>query len=397
MPPDTAPMCWTAERPDPDAPAAGLGVLGGAEHQAVLVAHPEIGTYNHVPRLIRRGEHCVIMWRNHERDPHAPGQRVLFSRSADGVSWEAPQPLFQSLSPMEDIGGTGVLISPDRFYVFEDRCYAAARAWWVEEWMDDSGHSKTRRGDYHLHNIPVRRALPKLLLRLDEDGVPLDSPFWLADASPPGLERIPPGTAESKHTLADVMRILRRDREDRAARWAPLASGAWLRPAGRYARADGAEVTLLQSGDDGPRFCAALRRAGGERWSAPLETDVPDSGAPVDIETLPDGQVLLVGNLLPEADRRDVLILASSPDGIVFDHAWALRSGGPPMRFAGLGKRPGPQAPALLLDGETLLVAYAQNQEDIVVAHVPVASVSRHATVSGPEPGTADNGEEPPA
>ena len=58
-------------------------------------------------------------------------------------------------------------------------------------------------------------------------------------------------------------------------------------------------------------------------WSAPVETNIPDSHSRACTARLPDGRVFLVGAQITHG--RDPLVLSLSTDGLHWDEAWAVR------------------------------------------------------------------------
>ena len=76
---------------------------------------------------------------------------------------------------------------------------------------------------------------------------------------------------------------------------------------------------------------ALMNRGGGRKptvghhcnWSAPVETNIPDSHSRACTARLPDGRVFLVGAQITHG--RDPLVLSLSTDGLHWDEAWAVR------------------------------------------------------------------------
>lgn len=115
---------------------------------------------------------------------------------------------------------------------------------------------------------------------------------------------------------------------------------------------------------------------GGETWTTPAITGMPDSPAKQSAGNLPDGTAYLVN--APDADRLRVpLAVTLSGDGRTFDRSFLLRGQGDlqPLRYEGQYKRPGYHYPKSVVWDGHLYVGYATNKEDVQVTRVPLASL----------------------
>jgi hypothetical protein len=153
-----------------------------------------------------------------------------------------------------------------------------------------------------------------------------------------------------------------------------------------YRRADGETVMLLRDTRYSHRmFCSTLRADGS--WTAGLPTDIPDSPSLTDTLTLEDGTILLIGNqMAPKFDNpqeqehyaRDPLMVSVSPDGQVFEKAYALRCGVQNYRVPQTlvkGRGGGGQYPSALVHEDRLHVQYSMGKEEIWVSSVPLADI----------------------
>ena len=89
---------WTATRPDKSQPLAGYDSLPVAFKTSVHRGEPGYGSYNHnvfIDYQVDTG--FVILWKNGPRDEDSNGQRILYSRSADGRTWRPAAELFPPL------------------------------------------------------------------------------------------------------------------------------------------------------------------------------------------------------------------------------------------------------------------------------------------------------------
>ena len=124
------------------------------------------------------------------------------------------------------------------------------------------------------------------------------------------------------------------------------------------------------------RQLAAESCDGGETWTTPVLTDMPDARAKQSAGNLPDGTAYLVN--APNSDRLRVpLAVTLSPDGRVFNRSFLLRGQADlqPLRHEGQYKRPGYHYPKSTVWNGFLYVGYAANKEDVQVTRVPLASL----------------------
>lgn len=116
---------------------------------------------------------------------------------------------------------------------------------------------------------------------------------------------------------------------------------------------------------------------GGESWTRPALTDMPDARAKQSAGNLPDGTAFLATAVSHDKARMPLAVTLST-DGRLFDRAFLLRGTADlqPMRFAGRYKRPGYHYPKSLVWNGYLHVAYATNKEDVQMTRVPLPSLA---------------------
>ena len=68
-------------------PGGGLPAVEGTKWARIYHAEPEFGTYNHAAMIDSFNGSLIAYWKNSVRDEDQPGQRVLWSYSADGLQW----------------------------------------------------------------------------------------------------------------------------------------------------------------------------------------------------------------------------------------------------------------------------------------------------------------------
>ena len=89
---------WNTTRPSAAKRLAGYEPLTVAFRSNVHRGEPGQGSYNHnvfIDFQVDTG--FVLLWKNGPRDEDSNGQRILYSRSADGRSWQPAAELFPSL------------------------------------------------------------------------------------------------------------------------------------------------------------------------------------------------------------------------------------------------------------------------------------------------------------
>jgi hypothetical protein len=126
--------------------------------------------------------------------------------------------------------------------------------------------------------------------------------------------------------------------------------------------------------DGGPSFrlYQSISRDGGDHWSLPERTEIPNGNTRPNAGNLPDGTVYLVNNPI----HRSHLILSLSKDGRLFDRSWLVRKVDSKMRFQGLykGSRAAAYQHSCTAEGY-LFIIYSVNKEDVEICRVPLASL----------------------
>ncbi len=98
---------------------------------------------------------------------------------------------------------------------------------------------------------------------------------------------------------------------------------------------------------------------------------MPDSRAKQSAGNLPDGTAFLVN--APSGNKlRAPLVVTFSKDGLLFDRAFVLRTGPPPvLHHPGKYKRPGYHYPKSVVWNGALYVSYATDKEDAELTRIP--------------------------
>lgn len=113
------------------------------------------------------------------------------------------------------------------------------------------------------------------------------------------------------------------------------------------------------------RLFISLSEDGGETWTEPMISDMPDSMARVYAGRLNDGRYFIVGNAVGQILDRSKLIISLSENGATFDKMYILVDDPTEQAHDGMLKVNGYQYPNCLVDGDKLLIAYSVNKEDM--------------------------------
>ena len=116
----------------------------------------------------------------------------------------------------------------------------------------------------------------------------------------------------------------------------------------------------------------------GETWSQPVQCNsLTYKGAKIWGQRMGNGQYALVYNPTKSMARHP-LCVATSDDGINYNHLLNVHSEVPPKRFWGAEKRPGPQYIRGIVEGngnppgDDLWVVYSVSKEDMWISRIPV-------------------------
>lgn len=127
------------------------------------------------------------------------------------------------------------------------------------------------------------------------------------------------------------------------------------------------------------RKMASLSNDRGETWTEPAVTNIPDARVKQSAGILPDGTAYLAGSPTG-TKRRYPLAVLFSEDGVCFDKAILLRSGGTglqPQRYPGKAKTLGYNYPKSMVYNGKLYVAYATNKEDVECTIINIKTKQR--------------------
>jgi len=346
-----------------------------AAHPKVEVAwlyRPETAwTYSHHPHLTWFNGRFHAIWSNGREDEDAPGQRVLWSSSADFEHWTEPLVLAEP-GPMPD-GTVRVLTAGG--------------------WHQHAGTLVAYYGDYG-----PRKETTRLMALTTTDGTTWSAPRDMGIPVCPNHG--PQPTASGRLILTGNISFPYTDdpsglsgwtmsgiypptmagtSDDPAAFWPVAAAQQWpaaLCEGAFYQTADGTLHMLLRSTGPGFRYRLWVSEStdDGATWSEPAETGFSDDNAKFHLGRLPDGRTYYVGN--PLTGPRLPLVLSTSRDGVTFERHWVLGDEATKPRRAGKAKGGEYGYPHTLVHDDHLYAIVSRQKEAVCVLRVAVASLA---------------------
>jgi len=373
----------------------GFREIDGIENIELMRVTPETGTYSHHAHIFHDGHIFYATWSNHLKDEDGPGQRVLYSISNDGRQWIEPRECFPPMGPLGMLGAEGRVLTANGLHQIGGIVYAIAG-------VNDIFGEDIGEDNRIIHGNLARE------IRSDGSLGPM---FWLTCDVPNSFDGSPseiPGAGDPRFAAEASQLLALRYRPENIPSWSffpggkygdefTVATGYWKSFGGTmrakdgtlmteptaYRRPDGIVVRLfraLASNGKPYRVYTSLFNESERRWTTPVQTGIPDTGSRSVAGRLPNGGIYLVGNQTWKAFERkqgprDPLVLSVSRDGVVFDHAWVIRSDVPERRYPGKHKGPGFQYPHATVVDDDLWVLYSINKEDMAVSRIPLKTV----------------------
>lgn len=386
-------------------PYGGAQLLANVSWQRLYFATSAVGVNAMSPMLSFLNGRFFASWKLSYGPEDAPGQKVMYAASSDGVSWlpGSVDGTNVAFPPMNSSENPGVALFAEPTLFINGRVYAAASPI-----------------QFCLYPYPF--APPRLLLlrRVLDAPAPLGSLgplFWASATIPPGFGEASAANnvtalgEQDAQTQADVATLT----PDAVALPCDISGGgttkceacaggcqpwaaafnasASIENERSHYRALGGGVDVILYRSKLNALFASTRTGGpGGNWSEPRETNITDDVANINCGNLPDGRAYLVSNAMPNV-FRDPLFLSLSSDGFAFDAVAAIGSceqndifANPPeqpwgclprftigsingLQYAQAAAVTAPQALA------GLYCIVSQNREDIWVARVPFASI----------------------
>jgi len=351
----------------------GMGKMPAASMQRVSVfkADERKGTYNHHTCLVKWNGRYWLAWDNSLVHEEYPGQKTLIASSADGVNWGEPKTVADGDAEkgmLRNIGG--LYARTDKLYAFIqekwDLVHATAPGMSIHDnvktssrndlfetsdginWKQYEGHLKDVR--WMFENPRVTRAGRLMGPATTHDMAPAVV-LWPGDdpLEKPRVVRIPyNGNPQEYHFGHDEWLFV-------------YGEASWYQD-------DDGRIWLWHRDESAAGYLGvALSEDGGESWTEVMRSNFPDAVSRVFAGRLSDGRFFIVGNSIAQHMNRNFFAIALCDDGAKFNKMYQLIQRPTSQRFHGYLKVHGYQYPSCCVDGDTLLIAYSVNKEDIEV------------------------------
>ena len=336
---------------------ATLGLPSCPEAKTVTIFSPSDSTHHYSNGVVMTAFKGTLycMWQSSLTDEDAPETCVMYSRSLDeGLTWTQPEQLAAATDSSHFTSG-GWIASTDTLVAYLN--------YWPHGLQPVSGYTYyiyTTDGSHWSSPLPVMMADGEPMRGIiEQDPYPLpDGRIIGAAHFQPGLHVCPVYTDNPTGTSGWHRGNF--EAHDRGNQSRELEPSIYRQP-------DGTLVMVFRDQGSTYRKMASLSRNRGASWTNPVVTNIPDARVKQSAGNLPDGTAFLVGNATG-TKRRYPLVVLFSLDGIHFDRALLLRSGGPglqPQRYPGKAKTIGYSYPKSMVHNGKLYVCYSTNKEDV--------------------------------
>jgi hypothetical protein len=354
--------------------ANDLGLAAAKGTETITIFRPSDATdhFSNGVVLIGFKGWLYCQWQSSRDNEDSPDTWVAYSRSRDGKTWSTPM----ALAPSWDKGYR----SSGGWWASGDTLVAYINVW-PSTVSPRGGHTEYRTTTDGL-NWSDLTSLPMA------DGTPFNGifeqdPHALPDGRIIGAAHFQPGLLAAPVYTDDPSGIRGWTRAhlpnlDYTGNTTREMEPSWFR------RSDGAVVMVFRDQSRTYHRLASISFDHGANWSSPLLTDMPDSRSKQSAGNLPDGTAYQVGNPVL-INVRIPLVVSLSRDGLTFETAFLLRTGGDNLqaqRYAGKNKGVGYSYPKSMVWQESLYVSYATNKEDVEYTRVPLTSLSLNTRVS---------------
>lgn len=334
---------------------------------SVVIHDPPAGTYQyaHHPQITYCFGQFLAMWSSGIEREDRPGQRILWSRSGDGMTWSKPEIMFECPEPPWRLTAAGWAVEGGRLYAYvnrnrrpESETLHPGLIWYPPLYVDVMEASND-----------LRWSAPRTV---DSDLVANESPrrtsagTWLLAGYTARLEsgvlRSCAGPA-SEYVFHPAPRVLIPKQEWTRPRMTPpqrpLGEPSW------YERNDKSLVCLFR--DDAASFhlYASISVDDGVTWSTPRRTNIPDAKSKNAARVLANGVTIVVSNACVPKKRNALTVLVSR-GGKKFDRGLLLR-GDEQNRYS---------YPGIVEHEQHLWVIYSINKHRIAVSSFPVKDLA---------------------
>ncbi|MCE5310337.1 MAG: exo-alpha-sialidase [Acidobacteriales bacterium] len=338
--------------------------------RTVVIHDPAPGAYqySHHPHITYAFGAFLAMWSSGIEREDRPGQRILWSRSADGMAWSKPEILLECPEPPWRLTAGGWATANGRLYAFINRnrrpeaeALHAGLVWYPPLYLD------VMEAGSDLHWTAPRTIDSDIVA--NESTRQTSAGTWLLAGYTARLEsgvlRSCAGPAE-EYVFHPAPRVLIPREELKSVRRTPpqrpLGEPSW------YERRDKTLVCFFRDDHASFRLFASISADDGITWLRPRQTNIPDAKSKSAARMLSTGETILVSNPCV-ARKRNVLAVLVSRDGTKFDHGAILCDAGE-HRYA---------YPSVIEREGRVWVVYSIDKRRIAVTDFTVAELDRTA------------------
>lgn len=342
------------------------------ERYPVFDCDTQKGTYNHHSAICKWRGRYYYAFSNGQVNEDAPGQSSMLSSSDDGKAWSRPVCVAAG-----DVAG-GILMRVCGIFSWDDKLVLFVQKNWnaksavragmsinddtVVECQIDAYVSDDAR-DWQIHENIVSNHWSFEEPKLTKQGRLL-APGTAHKTFVPTVLLWPGDNPLEKPEVIYMpfkSKDMSGDKEYASPREGhfPYGESSW------YQDDDGRIWMYMRDESASTRLFISISEDGGQSWTEPMISDMPDSMSRIYAGRLSDGRFFLVGNSFGQLLDRSKLILSLSDDGAVFNKMYILIDGDTKQSHEGHLKTNGYQYPNCLVDGDRLFIAYSVNKEDM--------------------------------
>ena len=321
----------------------------------------EAGSWNIDSQLAKFAGRYYYGFTNGRLDEDTEGQQVRICRSDDGHTWSAPANVIGGEEDTRDAYKCVGLHATDEAVFMWIRAARRVRDpnstevggglyadWWhARTYLYEStdGSSWTQ-----VAQLPERVSATYEAPRLTADGRLLGA-CSIDERTGPAMLRWPGADPKQEPQIVPIEQPFGSKLDGGETSW--------------YQTDDGTIVIFWRDESQSSRIWVNTSTDGGDTFSAPMISDIPDAMSRNYAGRLADGRYYLCSNANATLHNRMHLTLLLSDDGYTFNQVYILVDDPTDMRLVGLLKVPGYMYPCCLADGSRLLVGYSVNKEDI--------------------------------
>jgi len=354
------------------------------ERHCVFKSDPETGTYSHHAAICKWKERYYYVFSNGDADECAPGQSTFICNSDNGISWTKPQCLIAG-DRKEGIflRTLGIFVWQGKMIVFAQKNQRGSRqrrpgmsvndgakniSRKIDAYVTDDAenwqvHENIVGGDHMIFEEPRLTSRGRLLVPgTDPETFRPTALLWPGDnpLEKPEIIYLPFHTED----MGDGKEFAN-----------PQGGHFPYGEASLYEDDDGRIWMYMRDEGASERLFISISEDGGENWTEPMISDMPDSMSRIYVGKLNDGRYFLVGNTASNLMDRSKLILSLSDDGATFDKMYILVDDETGQTHEGHLKANGYQYPNCLVDGDKLMIAYSVNKEDMECGILDVTKI----------------------